>query len=218
MIKRLRNLVFPNENDRLMNKVQSHTLTDRQRMRSLIRYSRLISKNSIPGSFVECGTYKGGTAGLLASSMPANRHLWLYDSFQGMPNPTQIDGNEAQKWTGACLASPQDVKDVMERLSIDSSQYTIKEGWFNDTFKQELPEQVSLLHCDADWYDSVILVLETFYDLIPDGGCIILDDFGYWEGCREAFYDFCHARKIKPLLQSVGQSQAGWIKGCTNMR
>jgi O-methyltransferase len=81
-----------------------------------------------------------------------------------------------------------------------------------------LPERVALLHCDADWYDSVHIVLRTFYPLIPPGGCVILDDFGYWEGCREAFYDFCLQRGEKPLLERLEADQAYWIKGKTHNR
>jgi O-methyltransferase len=57
-----------------------------------------------------------------------------------------------------------------------------------------------------------MLSLNTFYDLVPDGGIIILDDFGHWEGCREAFYDFIAQRKLKPLLERFGHTQAFWIK------
>jgi O-methyltransferase len=60
--------------------------------------------------------------------------------------------------------------------------------------------------------------LDNFYKLIPEGGCIVLDDFGYWEGCREAFYDFCLKNNEKPLLERVGTTQAYWIKGRMNNR
>jgi hypothetical protein len=100
----------------------------------------------------------------------------------------------------------------MAAVSTGPERYTIREGWFHDTFKDTLPSQVALLHCDSDWYESVSLVLETFYPLVPDGGCVILDDFGFWEGCREAFYEFCHRHGEKPLLERVERDQAFWIK------
>ncbi len=58
-----------------------------------------------------------------------------------------------------------------------------------------------------------LLTLETFYPAMPPGGCVVLDDFGYWPGCREAFYDFCRRSGEKPLLERVGGTQAWWIKG-----
>jgi O-methyltransferase len=63
-----------------------------------------------------------------------------------------------------------------------------------------------------------MLVLETFYPLIPDGGVVILDDFGHWEGCRVAFYDFCKKFDEHPLLERVDYTQAYWIKGKKHSR
>jgi O-methyltransferase len=68
------------------------------------------------------------------------------------------------------------------------------------------------LHIDADWYDSVFYSLETFYQRVSDGGFIVLDDFGHWEGAREAFYDFCMEHSIKPLIERTGYTQAFWRK------
>lgn len=195
-------------------KVQPYTLTTPERINSLISLADYCNDNKIEGDFVECGTYKGGSAAVLSMCMGEGRHLWLYDSFKGMPETIDKDGQDAAMYVGECAATAADVKEAMRTISTPDDKYSIFEGWFEDTFKAEnLPEKVALLHCDADWYNSVTLVLNTFYDRIPDGGCIVLDDFGYWEGCREAFYDFCSKKGIKPLLERVGSTQAYWIKG-----
>jgi len=101
----------------------------------------------------------------------------------------------------------------MAATGASREEFIIREGWFQDTFKQPLPENVALLHCDADWYQSVTIALETFYPRMPAGACVILDDFGYWDGCRIAFYDFCEKYGERPLLERVGNTQAFWIKG-----
>ena len=51
---------------------------------------------------------------------------------------------------------------------------------------------------DADWYQSVKLCLETFYDRVASGGYVVFDDYGYWEGCRRAVDEFLsgHAGKL----------------------
>ena len=201
-----------------MQTVMSHTLLDVDRLRALIRFAKRLNADGIPGDFMECGAYKGGTAALLSKFLPAHRHLWIYDSFQGLPEATEIDGENACQLAGECAASADDVRAIMRAVSAEPACFTIREGWFKDTYSNEEPEQIALLHCDADWYDSVLLTLKTFYDRVADGGCVILDDFGYWEGCREAFYDFCAAQGIKPLLRTVGDTQAYWIKGQTCAR
>lgn len=204
---------FQTEANSLLKKVEGYTMSSQDRLLNLVKITNELKVNNIPGDFVECGTFKGGSAAVLSRYMPDHRHLWLYDSFEGMPKTSPTDGDEAQKWVGKCVASVEDVQKVMESVGTSSECFTIKKGWFDDTLQEQLPKQVSLLHCDADWYDSVKLVLETFYPLVAEGGCIILDDFGYWEGCREAFYDFCCQHQEKPLLERLSSTQAFWFKG-----
>jgi O-methyltransferase len=196
----------------LVERIKAYTMCDSERIRSLIDLSLYLNSQQIEGDFVECGTYKGGAAAILSKYMGQDRHLYLYDSFEGMPETSPKDGAEAAKWVGKCLGTIEDVREAMKLVSTGDEQYTIKKGWFEQTFREQLPNKVALLHCDADWYNSVMLVLETFYPLVVEGGCVVLDDFGYWEGCREAFYDFCVRHNEKPLLERVGASQAYWIK------
>ncbi|NEQ97121.1 MAG: methyltransferase domain-containing protein [Cyanothece sp. SIO2G6] len=206
------------EIERLFDQVKPFTYLDLERLNSLRQICQYINASDIPGDIVECGTYKGGAAAVLSRYM-GDRHLWLYDSFQGMPQTTEQDGTEAAKWVGDCLASPEDLKEVMQLVGTAPNQFTIKSGWFHETFQEEnLPPKIALLHCDADWYDSVTLVLDTLYSRVMDGGCIVLDDFGYWEGCREAFYDFCYRWEEKPLIERVGSTQAYWFKGFSHNR
>lgn len=202
----------------LLDRLRPYTLCTEERLKTLAALSQYLNSETIKGDFVECGTYKGGSAAILSTYLNQSRHLWLYDSFEGMPDTTTRDGADAKLWVGKCVASVEDVHEAMRLVSTERASYTVKQGWFDQTFRENLPERVALLHCDADWYDSVLLVLETFYPLIPDGGCVVLDDFGYWEGCREAFYDFCSKHHEKPLLERIGGEQAFWIKGRSHNR
>jgi O-methyltransferase len=211
--RKIRDLFCPDPIESLIKKVSPYTMVEPEKIKNLIRLCEYLNQKGVEGDFVECGVCKGGTAAILSKYMGTGRHLWLYDSFEGLPEATSRDGEEAKKLTCKCLASPADVKEVMGIVSTKEDRYTIKKGWFSETFKEKLPSKVALLHCDADWYESVILTLEIFYGLIPRGGCVILDDYGCWEGSREAFYDFCAKHNEKPLLERVGYSQAYWIKG-----
>lgn len=213
MLKKIKSKLRSHADDVLINKIKPYTLCGPDRIKTLIKLSKDLNLKKIEGDFVECGTYMGGTAAILAKYMSEARQIWLYDSFEGMPETTEKDGSDAKGWVGRCVGSVKDVKEIMKLLSICEERYIIKKGWFDQTFREELPNKVALLHCDADWYDSVSIVLDTFYHLIPEGGCVILDDFGHWEGSREAFYDFCIRHNEKPLLERVGNGQAYWIKG-----
>ena len=197
---------------KLIETVKPYTYLVEAKLHTLVRLCEYLSREAIPGDFVECGVYKGGSAAVLSRHL-GRRHLWLYDSFEGMPETSANDGETAREWIGDCVASVEDVREIMTAVSTGPERYTICKGWFRDTFMDTRPSQVALLHCDCDWYESVTLVLETFYPLVPVGGCVILDDFGFWEGCRTAFYDFCIRHGEKPLLERVERDQAFWIKG-----
>lgn len=198
--------------------IKPFTLCRPSKLLSLRELSREIKNKDISGDFVECGTYKGGAAAMIASELGKGRKIWLYDSFEGMPDVTAKDGNEAANWVGECVASVDDVQRAMRTMNISNENITIRKGWFSDTFQQPTSEKIAFLHIDADWYESVKIALETFYDKVVEGGVIVLDDFGHWEGCREAFYDYCEEKKIRPLLERFENDQAFWFKGRNNNR
>ena len=204
--------------DGLCQAVKDHTSLDKERLLSLWNLLQDANVRRIPGDVVECGSHKGGSSAVLRTAMGSHRKLWIYDSFQGMPATEEKDGEEAKAWVGKCSASVEDVLGILQVTGALPEEYIIRKGWFQETFQQDLPVKIALLHCDADWYRSVTLVLDTFYPLLSEGGCVILDDFGYWEGCRLAFYDFCEKHRIRPLIERVGNSQAYWIKGKVHRR
>lgn len=205
-------------NDSLLVKVKEFTLCRETKLRSLVGLARHVCSQSLEGDFVECGVYKGGSAALVGHFLPKSTNIWCYDSFQGMPPVTEQDGPEASRWVGECAASADDVRVVMDRMNIARDRVIIREGFFQDTFVDPLPEKIQFLHIDADWYESVLLALRVFYHRVVDRGVIILDDFGHWEGCREAFYDFCYEARIKPLLNRFENDQAFWFKGIQHHR
>ena len=196
---------------RLLN---SYSVSGLRVLEKLYILGRDVVARNVPGDFVECGVCDGGSAASIARALrDTGRHVWLYDSFQGLPVPSEVDGSFATNYTGKNVGSENKVREAMRIILLSNENYTIRNGWFQDTFQAPLPLSVSLLHIDADWYDSVMLSLNTFYDLVREGGIIVLDDFGCWEGCREAFYDFVAKRGLKPLLERFGFTQVFWVKG-----
>ena len=198
--------------EREIDRVTPYTFCSRDKLHSLITRCNHLNRHRIAGDFVECGTYKGGSAAIIAPRLLEDRKLWLYDSFEGMPESSDKDGTAARQFVGEGKACVEEVRQLVRRSGAPEDRLVIRKGWFQETFSEPLPEKVALLHCDADWYESVMLVLETFYPLVSDGGIIILDDFGYWEGCREAFYDYCHRHNLKPLVERISSDQLFWYK------
>ena len=209
---------LPKRLQRLIKLVKTHTVQDILRLSML--YGLAFESKQIDGDIVECGVFRGGSAAVLAAATKDLnvRKIWLYDVFEGMPSPNNKDGEFAKAWEGELISSVVEVKEVFEKVKIDWNNVIIRKGLFKDTFKEQLPAKVALLHIDADWYESVLLALRAFYPLLVEGGIVVLDDFGHWEGTREAFYDFCMEEKIKPLIERVGYTQAFWRKGQESTR
>jgi O-methyltransferase len=201
----------------LINTVRPYTMVDPLRLAML---HQLAQEISVSGDVVECGVCNGGSAAVLARAISSNstRSLWLYDTYQGMPAPTTKDGPEADAYTGRVVGSVDRVKEVLALVEFPTERTVFRKGAFKDSFKEPIPQCIALLHIDADWYDGVLGALTTFYHLIPDGGFVILDDFGHWEGAREAFYEFCTRFNTRPVLERLGYTQAFWRKGQTHNR
>jgi O-methyltransferase len=208
---------IPAHVQKLIRIVRPYTMVDALRLAMLHQLAQEVPDE---GDVVECGVCNGGSAAVLASAIRNHltKSLWLYDTFEGIPPPTTKDGPDAEKYTGRLVGRVDRVNEVLALVGFPKERIVIRQGLFKDSFRQPLPAKVALLHLDADWYDGILQALETFYPLIPTGGIVILDDFGHWEGTREAFYEFCKRYDLRPLLERVGHTQAFWRKDHTHNR
>jgi O-methyltransferase len=191
---------------RLVYRVKGYTAVFVPRLVALYKLSEEINQRSVPGDIVECGVYNGGSAAIMASlceKSPISRNVWLFDSFEGLPKPSDKDGDEAPAYEGWCHGDLSKVKEVLRKLRIPESRVHIVKGWFQDTFPSAQIRDIAILHIDADWYESVKLCLEKFYDSVQPGGYIILDDYGDWEGCRIATDEFLQKRALDVKLIQV---------------
>ncbi len=204
----------------LVERVRPYTMSDPARLAMLYGLVEELNSTGIQGDIVECGVCQGGSSAMMAFAareFPA-RKMWLYDTFEGIPPATEKDGAYATEFTGAWKGSDQDAKEALAVAGFPDDRVVLRKGVFAETFKADLPGPISLLHIDADWHDSVLLALETLYSHVVPGGYVVLDDFGYWEGCRRAFYEFCGSRHIEPVLERNGASQAFWRVGREHSR
>lgn len=163
----------------------------------------------IEGSIVECGVWKGGMSAGLATLLGSSRKYHLFDSFEGLPEAKQIDGEAAIDWQNDsksenfydnCTASEFDANEAMKLSGVKT--YSLHKGWFSETipsFTSDLP--IALLRLDGDWYDSTMTCLESLYDHVSPGGIIILDDYHTWDGCSRAVHDFLSRRSATERIR-----------------
>src|ERR1700751_1828558 len=68
-----------------MKAVKPYTMTSQDRIVALCNAVQHVVRNKVPGDFVECGVWRGGSMMAAALALKhlgdTSRHLWLYDTF-----------------------------------------------------------------------------------------------------------------------------------------
>jgi len=179
-----------------------------------------VTSANVPGAFVECGVWRGGRSMMAALSFKENgdmtRQLCLYDTYTGMPKPSdkdvRYDGVPAlQRWEEMeeaefnkwCYAPLEAVKEAMFSTGYPKDKITFIKGKVEDTIPVEMPDQIAILRLDTDWYESVYHELVHLYPRLSIGGVLILDDYGHWQGAREAVQQYLSETKISLLLNRI---------------
>lgn len=155
------------------------------------------SINNIEGCIVECGVWRGGMIAGIYEYVTKKRKCFLFDSFEGLPEVRENDGEAAKIWQKTndgvgldnCKAEILFAEKAMELAN--SQNHTIVKGWFDVTLPNiEISEPIAILRLDGDWYDSTMVCLENLYPLVAENGIIIIDDYYAWDGCSRAVHDY----------------------------
>lgn len=131
---------------------------------------------AIPGAIVEIGCNNGFTSAFFGLVMKdqkqTHRQLHLYDSFHGLPQPSEFD---AYLKKGELLADSENIRLLFNQFEL--SQPIIHEGWFDDTLPNYLPDTIAFAYIDADFYQPTKHALESLYPRMTFGSIIIVDDY-----------------------------------------
>jgi O-methyltransferase len=197
--------------------VRPFTMTSADKLYALILATRYVAEHSIPGDIVECGVWRGGSmqaaARTLLSCGDTSRDLYLFDTFEGMPPPSDddvrlADGSSAEELLATsqreskvwAVATLDDVQQGFESVPYPGEQVHFVKGLVQDTVPQEAPEQIAILRLDTDWYESTRHELEHLYPRLSPGGVLLIDDYGYWQGSRKAVDEFIEKTGARLLL------------------
>jgi AraC-like DNA-binding protein len=197
--------VSPSRFAQLFRKVKPLTMCSYARLLNLHRAVLYVEEKQIPGDMVECGVARGGSAAMMALTLNSDsRKLWMFDTFQGLPEPSQEnpDYRIASLYTGTCRGSLEEVRASLRLLGIDKNAVLVP-GLFQQTLPHCGVESIAVLHVDGDWYESVRATLENLYDRVSTGGIIQFDDYGHWAGARRAVDEFVKSRGITQALERI---------------
>ena len=215
----------------VMRQVAGLTATSPERVVAVLDAVRYVTTNQIPGAIVECGVWRGGSImaamiGLIEAG-DTTREIYLYDTFEGMPPPSEEDvmfnGTKAEAllrkeakqedvgncWCYASLATVQ--KHVMRTGYPETKTHFIK-GKVEDTLPTTAPDKIALLRLDTDWYESTKHELEHLYPRLVDKGVLIIDDYGHWNGARRAVDEYFSSQSYRPLLTRLDYTGRMMVK------
>lgn len=214
---------FPDQFKELWEAVSPYTMTSAERGFALYEALHYLDSHGIEGDFVECGIWKGGSsllAALTLKQLTLQRRLFLYDTFTGMPEPSEEDRiastGEAvhDRWettpdwwaeplpavrenlvSGGCIEEDLHLiaGDVLETLKTESTEQS----------EPPVPGTIALLRLDTDWYESTKHELEVLYPRLVSGGILIIDDYGHFEGARKAVDEYFRDNPPQPFLARV---------------
>jgi O-methyltransferase len=201
----------------IMEKIRPLTMVPERSLVELARQVRAILALQIPGDFVECGVWRGGASLLMAELLRqagvSDRRVWLFDSFEGLPPPAEIDGaralaypeDRANPWYyDNCRAALEGVQGSVAALGLGPWTRLVK-GWFEASLPvhRDRIGPIALLRIDGDWHASVRCCLDNLYDQVVDGGLVILDDYYAWDGCAIATHEFLASRRLGHRIEGV---------------
>jgi O-methyltransferase len=156
----------------------------------------------VPGDFVECGVYQGGTALFLGSiAETSGKGLHLFDSFAGMPEQTKATDSYKVGSLGDTSL------EAVERRLSHLRGISIYPGFMPETFAGTNIPTIALAHIDVDQYKSTLECCKFIYPRMSLGGIMIIDDYGRpgTPGARVAVDEFFADKVEKPISLSTGQ-------------
>ncbi len=199
-----------------------HSMTGPARVLALIDAVRYCDARQVEGAFVECGVWRGGSVLAMLMTLQDlgndSRDIYLYDTFEGMTEPTNYDTSDLappalQTWSEAQqenrvawpevfdseLVCEESVRRLLAQTGYPADRLHFVRGPVEQTIPGQVPKEIALLRLDTDWYESTRHELVHLFPRLRPGGVLIIDDYGHWHGARRAVDEY-FASEHPPLL------------------
>jgi O-methyltransferase len=212
----------------LWRQVSPYTMTSPGKIHALARAVEYVVARPISGAFVECGVWRGGSVMAIALTLlrlgKTDRELYLFDTFEGMTAPgeqdvkqggrraseiLQTEGRDSSFWA---IAPLDDVRENVLGLGYPEERIHFVRGAVEETLPREAPAEVALLRLDTDWYSSTKRELTHLYPRLAQGGVLMIDDYAYWRGQRQAVDEYVNENELALLLVRIDQGARVAIK------
>lgn len=207
----------------IVQKCENLTMTEPLAVVGLCEAIEHVVLSGIKGSIVECGVWRGGSMMAAAFTMiELNdlRDIYLYDTFSGMSAPETIDvrirdgksantmEDEYKNWNASLNVVKQNVKST----GYPESKVHFVVGSVIETLTSGTPSEIAVLRLDTDWYQSTHTSLKYLFPALQPGGILIVDDYNYFTGAREAVRQYFQENSIHMFFTRIGSNCAIGVK------
>ncbi|MCB0977609.1 MAG: hypothetical protein KDB02_09135 [Acidimicrobiales bacterium] len=166
-----------------------------------------LNVNGISGDYVEFGSWGGNTLNAAYRQLIGSgggRHMWAFDSFQGLP-PAADERDRHPGWQPGSPFGQGGVEKFHEGCDahgIPRDAYTAVEGYYDDVLpglgSDQGPTDIALAYIDCNMYSSTVTVLEFLAPRLKHGMIVAFDDWFCWSptgvsGEKEALREFQEA-------------------------
>ena len=214
----------------IMRAVEPYTMLSPERLLATIEATRHVARHNIPGAIVECGVWRGGAcmAAMLALQQlgAPERDFYLYDTFAGMNAPTEHDRTHHGKTAADqfeqerldenssnwCRCELSAVRSNVETVGYNPDRVHYVKGVVEDTIPATIPDQIAVLRLDTDWYVSTRHELEHLFPRLERGGTLLIDDYGHWDGVRQAVDEYFAEHNVAMFLQRTDYTGRAGVK------
>jgi O-methyltransferase len=220
---------LPSSMQAIIGRARCFSMTSVERLAALCTATQYIANSRIPGAFVECGVWRGGSSMAAAwTLLEMGRNdvdLHLFDTFEGMSEPTGADvelnsgksasellaakGRSSEVWAYAPM---EDVRQNLSSTLYPSERLHFVRGRVEDTIPKNAPGAISILRLDTDWYESTRHELVHLFPRLSPGGILIVDDYGAWAGARQAVDEYFSTWNPRPYFHRIDNTGRMLVK------
>jgi O-methyltransferase len=219
---------FAEHHAEVWRRVAPYTMTTPGKIEALAQSVEYAVSRPVPGAFVECGVWRGGSMMAVALTLlrlgVTDRELYLFDTFAGMtaPGPQDIKkggrhasdvlretSRDASVWGVAAL---DEVRAAVLGVGYPADRIHFVEGPVEETLPRDAPARIALLRLDTDWYASTKHELVHLYPRLGRGGVLIIDDYAFWRGARQAVDEYVQENEPTLLLIRIDHGARVAIK------
>lgn len=208
--------------------ILQHYATDSARNNPLKRGLRRFADLLLNGHShiaAECGVYRGSSVVACAEIIRQyglDAHIYGLDSFQGLPDFSEIDEEMAadlvmdivkEKGTVFDDTSQRQVQAALDERDL-THYVTLVPGFFSETLPTLPKGPYFFVNIDCDLYDGHLECLEFFYSKMEKGGIVFFDDYYsvHYPMAKEAIDTFMKGRSEDLFHIRYGPEGANYTK------